>query len=85
MCPLPGLAEQGEEVGVAESGEIDLGLELAPTPLPLGLLRFRIFLVGMDSTWGCAVAMPGIPVTVPQAQPVLCCSFRDFSKHLSSL
>lgn len=60
----PYLAERREEVGVAELGEIssgDLGLELPP----LDSLGFAVSPVEMDSAGGCAVDMPGAPVTVP--------------------
>ena len=63
MCPPPGLAERREEVGVAESGEIasgHLGLE-SPS---LDWLDFAVCLVGMDSTGGCAIEVPGALVTL---------------------
>lgn len=61
--PLPGLAERREEVGVAVSGEIASGHLRLESSL-LDLLDFAVFLVGMDSTRGCAVDAPGALVTL---------------------
>lgn len=57
MCPLSGPAEQREEVGASESGEIalgQLGLEWPPQDS-----SFASFLVGTNSTGGCVMNMPG--------------------------
>lgn len=50
-------------MGVAESGEIASG-HLGLEPPPLDWLGFAVFLVGMDSTGGCAIEVPGALVTL---------------------